>query len=299
MLLLRLVAGEETAVRAVALLDSADGVRHVVRHPTSDGERQLVEAELGPRGADGVIARLEGLGVEPDELSLLHIPSVVVGRRTNGALDREALIWAEVVGGARVAARPTIRYLVYMAIAGVIAGYGVAEQSSILIVGAMAVSPDLVPLTAAAVGIVSRRTALAAGAMATLATGLAVGSLAALILTRFLRLIGSVNANAEITDNTLGWLTNVDIATVGVALAAGVAAMLAAETRASQAVGVAISVTTIPAAAFVGVATALGRLSAAGEALTVLAINVVALLVAATTTVAVQRRFVGRETGTF
>jgi tetrahydromethanopterin S-methyltransferase subunit F len=150
-----------------------------------------------------------------------------------------------------------------------------------------------VPLTAAAVGIVSRRSRLAGGAMVTLVTGLAVGSLAALVLTRLLRLIGSIGPDVDITDSTLEWLTTVDVATVGVALVAGVAAMVASETRASQAVGVAISVTTIPAAAFVGVATALGRMTQAGEALTVLAINVAALLVAATTTVAVQRRFLG------
>ena len=39
-----------------------------------------------------------------------------------------------------------------------------------------------------------------------------------------------------------------------VAFAAGIAGMLAVETRASMGVGVAISVTTIPAAAFLGVA---------------------------------------------
>jgi uncharacterized hydrophobic protein (TIGR00271 family) len=293
MLLLRLVAGEETAARAVALLDADDGVLQVVRQPTTDGERDLIEAELGPHGADEIIVQLEELGVEPEELTLLHLPSVVVGRRARASLGREAIIWAEVVGGARVAARPTLRYLVFMAIAGVIAGYGVTEQSSILLVGAMAVSPDLVPLTAAAVGIVSRRSRLAGGAMVTLVTGLAVGSLAALVLTRLLRLIGSIGPDVDITDSTLEWLTTVDVATVGVALVAGVAAMVASETRASQAVGVAISVTTIPAAAFVGVATALGRMTQAGEALTVLAINVAALLVAATTTVAVQRRFLG------
>ena len=49
-------------------------------------------------------------------------------------------------------------------------------------------------------------------------------------------------------------LTTVDVATVGVALAAGVAGMLALETRASSAVGVGISITTIPAAAYLGVA---------------------------------------------
>jgi Domain of unknown function (DUF389) len=41
--------------------------------------------------------------------------------------------------------------------------------------------------------------------------------------------------------------------TIHVALAAGIAGMLALETRASAAVGVAISVTTIPASAFLGV----------------------------------------------
>ncbi len=241
MLLLRLVAGEETAVEAVALLDAHAGVRHVVRHRTSDGTRSLIEAELGQRGADGLIACLEELGVEPHELAVLHVPSVVVGERARAtALGKEALIWAEVVGGARVAARPTGRYLTYMAIAGVIAGYGVIEQSSILLVGAMAVRPDLVPLTAAAVGIVSRRAGLAAGAMLTLVTGLAVGSLAALLLMRLLRNVGSVEENVDITNTTLDWLTTVDVATVGVALAAGIAAMLASETRASQAVGVAI-----------------------------------------------------------
>ena len=45
-----------------------------------------------------------------------------------------------------------------------------------------------------------------------------------------------------------------DYSTVLVALAAGVAAMLSFETRASAAVGVAISVTTIPASAYLGVA---------------------------------------------
>ena len=72
-----------------------------------------------------------------------------------------SLIWADVLGQARVNARPIARYLVFMMAAGVIAGFGVIEVNSILIVGAMAVSPDLLPLTAACVGLVSRRGRLA------------------------------------------------------------------------------------------------------------------------------------------
>ncbi len=57
----------------------------------------------------------------------------------------------------------------------------------------------------------------------------------------------------------LGSLTSVNNETIAVALAAGVAGMLALETRASSGVGVAISVTTIPAAAYLGVAAGLGE----------------------------------------
>ena len=65
-----------------------------------------------------------------------------------------------------------------------------------------------------------------------------------------------------------------------IALAAGVAAMLAFETRASAAVGVAISVTTIPASAYLGVAIGAGGTDSALGALVVLLVNVGLLIFA-------------------
>jgi uncharacterized membrane protein len=56
----------------------------------------------------------------------------------------------------------------------------------------------------------------------------------------------------------LAGLSTVNISTPIVAFAAGIAGMLALETRASSAVGVAISVTTIPASAYLGVAAGVG-----------------------------------------
>jgi hypothetical protein len=91
------------------------------------------------------------------------------------------------------------------------------------------------------------------------------------------------------TSPGLAGLINIGVGTVGVALAAGVAAMLAQETRASSAVGVAISVTTIPAAAYFGVAVVVGQLSDANGALAVLGVNVAMLLVGGTVTLAIQR----------
>jgi hypothetical protein len=65
--------------------------------------------------------------------------------------------------------------------------------------------------------------------------------------------------------------------------------MLALETRASAAVGVAVSVTTIPAAAYLGVAWGIGELDTAFGALGVLGMNVLMMVVGASGTLTVQR----------
>jgi uncharacterized membrane protein len=66
--------------------------------------------------------------------------------------------------------------------------------------------------------------------------------------------------------------------------------MMAFERPGGAAVGVAISVTTIPAAAYVGAAMAMGRDDPMWGALEVLIANVIMLVVASTTTLELQRR---------
>ena len=87
----------------------------------------------------------------------------------------------------------------------------------------------------------------------------------------------------------------VGVGTIGVALAAGVAGVLAFESRAGAAVGVAISVTTIPAAAMAGVSAGLGEWSRAWGALALLGVNVVTLIVAGSATLIAQRAIVRRS----
>ena len=74
----------------------------------------------------------------------------------------------------------------------------------------------------------------------------------------------------------------------------GIAGMLAVETRASAAVGVAISVTTIPASAYLGVAVGVGELAKALGALAVLAITVAMLTTGGTLTLLLQEAFARR-----
>jgi uncharacterized hydrophobic protein (TIGR00271 family) len=213
------------------------------------------------------------------------------GRR-QGLPERDALVWAEVLGRARAHARPGLLYLLYMVAAGVIAGVGVLTGSSILIVGAMALSPDLLPISATALGLVERRHRLWRRALLTLVVGMAVVMAAAAVATLLLRITGRIPEELDLAHTVLGEsLTEVGPGTVLVALAAGMAGMLAYETAGSAAVGVAISVTTIPAAAYTGTAAALEGYQDAAGSLLVLFTNVVSILTAATATVWAQRRW--------
>ena len=269
-------------------------VRHVVLSGTTvDGASELITAEVEPEAADDVLAVLVSLGLEPGEISLSRVEIArPVGPEGPAppAVDRsDALVWAEVADEAVENVGLRASYLAYMAVAGVIAAFGVIEHSAILIVGAMAVSPDLLPLTAAAVAIVGLRPRLFGRALGTLVPGLATGVVAGLLTTLALRAIGYVSPDLAIDDGVVAGLAHVAVPTVGVALAAGVAGMLSFQTRSNFAVGVAISVTTIPAAAYMGVAAGLGQWRGALGALAVLAVNLAMLLLAGTITLSAQR----------
>jgi uncharacterized membrane protein len=110
-------------------------------------------------------------------------------------------------------------------------------------------------------------------------------------MTVVLVAVGLVSSEVDIALPDLSGLATPDYKTVLIAAAAGVAAILSFETRAANAVGVAISVTTVPASALFGVAIALGEFDQALGALAVLAINLVVLVAAGSLTLVLQRRF--------
>lgn len=177
-----------------------------------------------------------------------------------------------------------------MVTAGVIAAFGVIYENVTLVVGAMAISPDTLPITAAATAIVLRRWRLSGRALIALISGLATACLTGGLLTALLKLFDLLPQGFVVGQGGfLAGLSTVNISTPIVAFAAGIAGMLALETRASSAVGVAISVTTIPASAYLGVAAGVGETGKAAGALLVLGVNVTMLLVGACSTLLVQR----------
>ena len=288
MLFLRVYATTATLDAVAHGLDEHDSARHVTLAPGVRSGHALLTAEVHPDSADPVLEFLLSHGVAEEDIALARLDEIAPVGSEHPATS---LIWADVLGQARRNARPVALYLAFAITAGVIAAFGVIEVNSILIVGAMAISPDMLPLSAACVGIVSRRRPLLRRAVVTLVVGLATSCVAAVLVAVALDLTDLMPSDFVLNADALGGLTTVDASTVGVAFAAGVAGILALETRASSAVGVAISVTTIPAAAFLGVAAGVGETDKAWGALGVLGTNVAVLLLAGTLTLLVQRRW--------
>jgi hypothetical protein len=110
-----------------------------------------------------------------------------------------------------------------------------------------------------------------------------------------LQFLDILSSDFQVNEGGLHGLAHIDYSTVLVPLAAGVAAMLSFETRAASAVGVAISVTTIPASALFGVSLGLGEVSVSWEAAGVLGVNIVLLLLSGTLTLAFQTILSGRR----
>jgi uncharacterized hydrophobic protein (TIGR00271 family) len=284
---LRAFVARETAERVRADLGVLPGVRHVMVSDDPGADAALVSADVDPAAADRVLESIREVGVAAGDLSLSRDEKIMLSGTATSAGPE--LAWAAVLGEARANARPLARYLLLMAAAGAIAAFGVIDRNEILIVGAMAVSPDLLPLCAACVGFEARRAGLVARALRTLLVGLALAAIVAAAIALLLDATAWLPDDFRLGGGGIGTLARVDLSTVVVAGVAGVAAMLAFETRASAAVGVAISVTTIPAAAFAGVAAGLGEGEDALRGLAVLGVNLVTLQVTGTATLIVQR----------
>jgi uncharacterized hydrophobic protein (TIGR00271 family) len=260
------------------------GTLHVGIGDSATEGRALLTADLRPEAADPALRRLARLGIPAEDIALVRLETIGPA----AVSEPLVVVWADVLGQARVRARAPARYLVLMAVAGVVAGLAVVNTSSVLLVGAMAMSPDLLPVTAACTGFVLGRWRLAGRGLVTLILGLVVACALAVGVTLFLRLL-DLMPDGFILGKIPAAQTHVSATIILVAFAAGVAGMLAVETRASAAVGVAISVTTIPATAYLGVAIGLGKLDKSWSALGVLAVNIAMMLAGGSIALATQR----------
>ena len=288
----------------VAMLKAEPRVSNVlvVQAVAKNVRMDIVTALIQRSLIDILLENLRTLGEwGPGELSLIEVDYAV--RHDLEQLDvekdddeQDILGWEMILELAHAESRLTWSYLVFMACAGMIAAVGLVANVPLLILGAMSLSPDLAPTNAIAV-------ALTAGAwhnffksLRTLALGLGVATAVAFLATIVLMLSGIHDGTLTIAENMEDFVTIVNTTTVVVALIAGVAAMTAFVTnQATTAVGVAISVTTIPAAAYAGVAIASSAIEQGGAAIIVLLVNIVFLTAAQILTLVTIRSWRARR----
>ena len=300
---LRLIVPAAMAPEVYRQLVEHPGVAHVIAVPAqaSDPAGEVILCDVARESANGIIEWLQDQGIHRNGAIVMAAADAVVSDAAELAEAQapgqggDALVWEQLEARARDEATLTPSFLVFIAIATIIAAVGILLDSPILIVGAMVVGPEYGPLAAVCVSLVRRRTGQALVAARTLAVGLTTAVGASLVSTLLLRAVGLASDDYELGERQLtAFIAHPDGLAVVVAALAGIVGMLSlTEGRSGALVGVLVSVTTIPAAANIGVAAAYGSWEEMWGAAVQLVLNLVSLLVAGVVTLWVQARATG------
>ena len=169
-----------------------------------------------------------------------------------------------------------------MVLSGLLAAVAIFLDSPILMVGAMVVGPEFGPIAGICVALVHPPRSLGAKSLAALAVGFPLAILAVALTSVIFRATGVTGQEFGLEEHTLAqFIASPDFLTFFVAVCAGAAGMLSLSTAKSGALmGVLISVTTIPAAANVGIAAAYGDWGASQGSLAQLAVNLAGIVLA-------------------
>ena len=263
----------------------------VIPHASRLSGGDLILAEV-PRGS--IDALLEQLPA-PSTIEGLHVAieasRQLVSQTPLTDTDDEAVVWAQVTQDVHETGRLSWVNVLLMLVAAAIAAVGIIEDQLLLIVGAMALSPDYFPIADTCLAVVRRDGRAALVGLRTLAVDFGAAVVGAWLLTQLLVWLDiATPSNVPTSHQLTQFISQPDSLSVVVALLAGVAGALAITLPDARGlVGVFVSITTIPAAANIGVAFAAhDRQQMTGAAIQ-LGVNVASLLVAGTATLEIRR----------
>ena len=296
---LRLTVPTALSDDVVGLLETHSGVTNLVVQPgvCRSPRGDLIECDAPRESAGELVEALDDLSVGDHGGIVILRPSSTPFRRAEELEDAspgeadDAVIWDEVLDSAQSASRSTVSYYLFLVMATILAAVAVITDSSVLVVGAMVVSPDFAPVAALCTGVVFARPHLVWRSAVLLVTSfvVAVGTVAALgLAARVTGLVTSADVTRGRPQTAFIW--HPDRWSFIVALVAGAVGVFAMSTdKATAMVGVFISVTTVPAAGNLALALAVGaRAEMAGSA-TQLGVNLAGMVLAGSVTLAAQR----------
>ena len=297
----RIVAPQDVSVQILALLREAPSAVNVIfmEGVATKPDGDLILADVAREDVSVLISDLREMDIHERGSIALHAIDTAISRVAKDAekaaegLPSDAVVWEEVESRTSENTELSASFVAFMTLAMLIAGAGIVLDQTILIVGAMIVGPDFGPVAGFCVAVVQLRGDLARRSLLALAAGFAAGILVTFMATLLMRWADITPADFALKDHTFTqFISNPDFFSVYVAIIAGVAGVLSLTSAKSGAlIGVLVSVTTIPAAANIGVAAAFEDWAEMAGAAEQLGINISAMMLAGISTLWFQRRW--------
>lgn len=300
MIQLRIVAPEELSNRALELLEASGATVNVAvaRGAAVKPRGDVITCDVLDEDASMLVADLRAIGIGSVGTLDMEQLDASIGARAREAdslapgAAADAVVWERVGQTLTREGVASAGLIALFALSGVIAAVAILIDSAPIVVGAMALCPDFAAYAAFSLGAVRReRVTLRRGLIALLA-GFSVAIVMSFLAVAFLKAVGVAPASFSEKGNVLAQsIAAPNAYSLVVALCAGAAGMLSVTLgRSTALVGVAVSITTIPAAADIGLAVAYRDWESFTGSGLQLAVNIAGLLFASTLTLALQRR---------
>ncbi|MFH9073759.1 DUF389 domain-containing protein [Streptomyces alboflavus] len=305
MLHLRLITPPDRTDDVVRLIEKTPGTTHLAvvagaaRNPSGD----IVMCDVAREAGDELIDGLRTLEIDKCGSIALENIDLSLSLRADKAEDEapgegaDAVLWEHLEDATHEESTLSVTYVAFITLATMIAACGVVLDNAILIVGAMAVGPEFGPLAGFCTALVQRTPRLALRSMIALLVGFAVAMVVTVGFSFFMDAVDLFDAESlDAARPNTHFIYRPDWFSFVVAVLAGAAGTLSLTSAKSGAlVGVAISVTTVPAAANAAVAFSYDKYNQAWGSTEQLLLNLLGIVLAGTCTLAAQKLLWARQ----
>ncbi|MFC8032743.1 DUF389 domain-containing protein [Streptomyces griseoincarnatus] len=300
MLHLRLITPTEQTEDAVRLIKGTVGTTHlcVLSGAARDPVGDVVLCDVAREAADDLLSGLQRLGLDTTGSIAVENVDLSLSERADRAEEEapgegaDAVLWEHLTEATHEESTLSVTYLSFLTLATMIAACGVVLDNAVLIVGAMAVGPEFGPLAGVSTATVQRRPRLAMRSLIALLVGFAVAMALTVGFSLFMDAVGLFTEEQLKGERPqTGFVYAPDWFSFVVAVLAGAAGTLSLTSAKSGAlVGVAISVTTVPAAANAAVALSYGDTGQTWGSTEQLLLNLLGITLAGTLTLLAQKQ---------
>ncbi|NGO40984.1 DUF389 domain-containing protein [Streptomyces ureilyticus] len=305
MLHLRLITPPDKTDGVVRLIEDTVGTTHLVvmqgaaRNPAGD----VVMCDVAREAGDELLGELRALDIDKCGSIAIENIDLSLSERADQARDdapgegADAVLWEHLADATHEESTLSVTYIAFITLATMIAACGVVLDNAILIVGAMAVGPEFGPLAGLCTALVRRTPRLALRSAIALLVGFAFAMGVTVLFSDFMDAVGLFTEDRlESERPNTAFVYAPDWFSFVVAVLAGAAGTLSLTSAKSGAlVGVAISVTTVPAAANAAVALSYGDTKQMVGSTEQLLLNLLGIILAGTLTLLTQEFFWAKQ----